>query len=48
MAEWEQKKTDETRKIESLIRTEFPRTDAYRFNFASIRARMIDDRFEGK
>jgi len=48
MAEWEEKKTKETRKIESLFRTEFPQTDAYRFNSASIRVRVIDDRFEGK
>ena len=26
----------------------FPETDAYRFNSASIRVRVIDDRFEGK
>src|SRR5271157_3388517 len=48
MAEWEEKKTKGTRKIESLFRTEFPQTDAYRFNSASIRVRVIDDRFEGK
>ena len=48
MAEWEEKKTEETRKIESLFRTEFPHTDAYRFNSASIRVRVIDNRFEGK
>ncbi len=48
MVEWEEKKTEETRKIESLFRTEFPQTDAYRFNSASIRVRVIDDRFEGK
>jgi hypothetical protein len=48
MSEWEGKKTDETRKVEALFRTEFPQTDAYRFNSASIRVRVIDDRFEGK
>ena len=48
MPEWEEKKTEETRKLESFFRTEFPRTDAYRFNPASIRVRVIDDRFEGK
>ncbi len=46
--EWEEKKTSETRKIESLFRSKFPETDAYRFNSASIRVRVIDDRFEGK
>jgi hypothetical protein len=48
MAAWEEKKTPETRKIEALFRTEFPQTDAYRFNSASIRVRVIDDRFEEK
>jgi hypothetical protein len=48
MSEWEQKKTDETRKIEALFRTVYPRTDAYRFNSASIRVRVVDPRFEGK
>ena len=48
MPEWEGKKTPETRKIEALFRTDFPQTDAYRFNSASIRVRVIDDRFEGK
>jgi hypothetical protein len=47
MPEWDSKKTEETRKIESLFRTEFPQTDAYRYNSASIRVRVIDDRFEG-
>jgi len=48
MPEWEKKKTEETRKIEALFRTEFPLSDAYRFNSASIRVRVIDGRFEGK
>ena len=48
MPGWEGKQTDETRKVEALFRTEFPKTDAYRFNSASIRLRVIDDRFEGK
>jgi hypothetical protein len=48
MSEWEGRKTEETRRIETVFRTEFPRTDAYRFNSASIRVRVIDDRFEGK
>ncbi len=47
-AGWEEKKTAETRKVEEIFRTEFPQTDAYRFNSASIRVRVIDDRFEGK
>jgi hypothetical protein len=48
MSAWEEKKTEETRKLEALFRTEFPDTEAYRFNSASIRVRVIDDRFEGK
>src|SRR4051812_25119117 len=48
MSEWEHKRTDETRKIEELFREVFPQTDAYRFNSASIRVRVIDPRFEGK
>ncbi len=48
MQDWEERKTEETRSIEDVFRTDFPRTDAYRFNSASIRLRVIDDRFEGK
>jgi hypothetical protein len=46
--EWEKRKTDETGQIEKTLGAEFPQTDAYRFNSASIRVRVIDDRFEGK
>jgi hypothetical protein len=45
---WEARKTAETRKVEKVLRKEFPRTDAYRYNSASIRVRIIDPRFEGK
>lgn len=45
---WQQMRTDETRKVEKTLRKEFPRTDAYRYNSASIRVRIIDPRFEGK
>jgi hypothetical protein len=45
---WERKRTDETRRVEEVIRVEFPKTDAYRYNSASIRVRVIDLRFEGK
>jgi hypothetical protein len=48
MPEWEEKKTDETCRVEALFRTVFPQTDAYRFNSASIRVRVIDPAFEGK
>jgi len=42
------KKTAETRKVEEILRKEFPHTDAYRYNSASIRVRVVDKRFEGK
>lgn len=41
-------KTDETRRIESRLQGQFPRVDAYRYNTASIRIRVIDERFAGK
>ena len=45
---WEAKRTDETRRIEEVIRTAgFEQADAYRYNSASIRVRVIDARFEG-
>ena len=45
---WERMRTDETRKVEEVLRKHFPGTDAYRYNSASIRVRVIDERFEGK
>jgi hypothetical protein len=48
MPPWESKKTDETRNIETLFRPDYPGTEAYRFNSASIRMRVVDPRFEGK
>jgi stress-induced morphogen len=45
---WEKLKTDDSRKVEETLRKVFPRTDAYRFNSASIRVRVVDDRFKGK
>ena len=45
---WETKRTDETRQIENLLREAgFEQVDAYRYNSASIRVRVIDRRFEG-
>lgn len=45
---WEAKRTDETRKVEEVLRSAgFDRVDAYRYNSASIRLRVIDQRFEG-
>jgi len=45
---WEAKRTDETRMVERLLRDAgFETVDAYRYNSASIRVRVIDKRFEG-
>jgi stress-induced morphogen len=47
-ARWEDKRTAETRRIEDHLRAKgFERVDAYRYNSASIRVRVIDSRFEG-
>ena len=45
---WEALRTDDSRLVENMLRKEFPRTDAYRYNSASIRVRVIDPRFKGK
>ena len=45
---WEAKRTAETRAVEKALRKEFPKTDAYRYNSASIRVRVVDPRFEGR
>jgi hypothetical protein len=45
---WEAKRTDETRQVEKVLRRAgFQKVDAYRYNSASIRLRVIDPRFEG-
>ena len=45
---WEAKRTGETRMVEDLLRNAgFETVDAYRYNPASIRVRVIDKRFEG-
>ena len=44
---WEAKRTDETRHVEEILRNAgFDQVDAYRYNSASIRVRVIDRRFE--
>jgi hypothetical protein len=45
---WDNRKTDETQAIERALREHFPDTEAYRYNSASIRIRIIDDKFVGK
>ncbi len=44
------RKTAETRAAESVFRNAFPdaQVEAYRYNTASIRVRVIDQAFEGK
>ena len=45
---WEAKRTAETRQVEEVLkRAGFDQADAYRYNSASIRVRVIDGRFEG-
>ncbi len=45
---WEAKQTDETRLVVSALnRAGFDQVDAYRYNSASIRLRVIDPRFDG-
>jgi hypothetical protein len=45
---WEAKRTDETRQVESVLqKAGFEQVDAYRYNSASIRVRVIDAKFEG-
>ncbi len=45
---WESLRTDETRLIEDALREQFPASDAYRYNSASIRVRVVDPSFSGK
>ncbi|MFT5526837.1 MAG: hypothetical protein ACI9G1_004935 [Pirellulaceae bacterium] len=47
VSKWEKKRTDESRMVEGLLRgAGFERVDAYRYNSASLRVRVIDKRFE--
>lgn len=48
MSTWSDKRTKETEEIERALAKEFPGTQAYRQNSASIRIRILDDRFNGK
>ena len=43
---WESMRTDESRFVEaSLVNAGFERVDAYRYNSASLRVRVVDERF---
>lgn len=45
---WEAKRTAETREVERVLKEAgFKQVDAYRYNSASIRVRVIDRRFDG-
>ncbi len=45
---WHARRTDETRLVEDVLsQGGFDQVDAYRYNSASIRIRVIDQRFEG-
>jgi hypothetical protein len=44
---WGSCRTAETQMIEDLLRQRFNQVDAYRYNSASIRIRVIDPTFEG-
>ena len=46
---WPKKHTDQTREIERVLRAAgFAKVDAYRYNPASIRVRVVDAKFEGR
>ena len=42
------RKTRETERIEEMLRPHFREVEAYRYNSASIRVRIVDERFERK
>lgn len=44
---WETLRTAESKEIEKRLRRTFQQADAYRYNSASIRIRVIDPQFEG-
>ena len=44
---WESMRTDESRMVEEILRNAgFDRVDSYRYNSASLRIRITDNRFE--
>lgn len=46
--QWADKRTDETRRVEEALKNAgFEKVDAYRYNSASIRVRIVSSRFEG-
>ena len=48
ICKWDSKRTEESRMVEKkLLEAGFQRVDAYRYNSASLRVRIVDMRFEG-
>jgi len=47
LPKWLSMQTEETRDVEKVLRSVFPLSDAYRYNSASIRVRIVDERFKG-
>lgn len=48
MSSYAKQKNEQTKLIEERLRPHFPNVEAYRYNIASIRVRIIDERFRGK
>ena len=47
VSNWEDKRTDESKMVEDKLRQAgFEKVDAYRYNSASLRVRVIDKQFE--
>jgi hypothetical protein len=44
--EWHAMQTDETRSVAELLRQHFESADAYRYNSAAIRVRVVDPTFK--
>jgi len=47
VSEWEALRTDESRGVEDFLRRHFENADAYRYNSASVRVRIVDSKFRG-
>jgi len=43
--DWEHLRTDESRQVENVLREHFESADAYRYNSASLRVRVVDPGF---
>lgn len=45
--DWRRLRSDDSRMVETALRQQFETVDAYRFNPASLRVRVIDSKFRG-